>query len=101
MSAYFIVRAEVGEADREAFDRWYETEHLPDAKQAFGIASAWRGWSDVTPGVHIAFYEFADLAAVRAMTQSDALKRMIAEFDRNWGDRVPRSREVIDICQTV
>ena len=35
MTAYFIVRAEVPEAERDAFDRWYETEHLPDAKTAF------------------------------------------------------------------
>ena len=29
MSAFLIVRAEVEEASREAFDRWYENEHLP------------------------------------------------------------------------
>jgi len=101
MTAYFIVRAEVAEADRAAFDEWYETEHLPQAKAAFGVHSAWRGWSDVTPGIHMAFYEFTDLAAARAITRSEALKAMVAEFDRLWGDRVPRSREIIGVQQRV
>ena len=61
MTACLIVRAEVAEADREAFDRWYEAEHLPDAKAAFQCLSARRGWSDGTPGVHFAIYEFASL----------------------------------------
>lgn len=101
MTAYFIVRAEVPEAERAAFDRWYEVEHLPDAKVAFGVTAAWRGWSEVTPGIHLAFYEFPDLAAAQAITTSDALKRMVAEFDRNWGDRVPRSREILEVCQAI
>lgn len=99
MTAYLIVRAEVAEADREAFDRWYETEHLPDAVKAFGALSAERGWSDVTPGVHTAFYEFADLARVQAISQSPQIKSMIAEFDRVWQDRVQRSREIVEIKQ--
>ena len=101
MTAYFIVRAEVPEAERTAFDTWYETEHLPQAQAAFHARSAWRGWSDVTPGVHMAFYEFASLSAARAMTKSDVLKEMVAEFDRLWGDRVPRSREVIEVKQFI
>ncbi len=36
-SAYFVVRATVTDAGkRAAFDKWYETEHLPDAVKAFG-----------------------------------------------------------------
>ena len=101
MSAYLIVRAEVPEADRTAFERWYETEHLPDALKAFQAITARRGWSDVTPGVHLAFYEMADLAHARSIMDGDAIKALIAEFDRVWQDRVVRSREVIDICQTL
>ncbi|HKK31376.1 MAG TPA: hypothetical protein VKA18_13410 [Alphaproteobacteria bacterium] len=101
MTAYLIVRAEVHEADRDAFDKWYETEHLPDAKKAFQVLSARRGWSDVTPGVHIALYEFPDLATARAKTSGEEIKALIAEFDRVWQDRVQRSREVIGIIQTL
>ena len=101
MTAYLIVRAEVQEADRAAFEHSYATAHLPDAKAAFQALSARRGWSDVTPGVHIALYEFPDLARARAIASSDAIKALIAEFDRVWQNRVQRSREVIEIIQTL
>ncbi len=101
MTAYLIVRAEVAEADRDAFDHWYETEHLPDAKAAFRAQSAYRGWSDVTPGVHIAVYEFPELTHARAIAASDEIKALIAEFDRVWQDRVQRTREVIEVKQTL
>lgn len=101
MTAYLIVRAEVGEADRAAFDRWYETEHLPDAKRAFDTLSARRGWSDVTPGVHVAIYEFPSLARAREVLASTAIKSLIAEFDRVWQGRVTRTREVVGITQAI
>ena len=66
-------------------------------KTAFGTRAAWRGWSDVTPGVHIAMYEFPDLARAREISTSDEIKAMIAEFDRVWGDRVQRTREILEI----
>jgi hypothetical protein len=101
MTAYLIVRADVGEADRQAFDRWYETEHLPDAKAAFDTLSARRGWSDVTPGVHIALYEFPNLERAREVLASSAIKALIAEFDRVWQGRVTRTREVVGITQVL
>ena len=100
MTAWLIVRAEVAEADRDAFDRWYEAEHLPDARAAFDARSASRGWSDVDPGVHLAFYEFADLASARAALSGDALGRLIAKFDRNFPE-VKRTREVVEIRQAL
>ncbi len=99
MTAYLIVHAKVPEADRPGFEHWYETEHLPDAKKAFQALSARRGWSDVTPGIHIALYEFPDLARAREVLAGDGIKALIAEFDRVWQDRVVRTREVIDVCQ--
>ena len=100
MAAYFIVRAEVTDpADRQPFDRWYAEEHLRQALAAFRASRAWRGWSDADPSIHYAFYEFADLAAARAIVQSETLKRLIAEFDRAWGARVKRTRDVVEIAQ--
>lgn len=100
-SAYLIVRAVVPQADREAFDRWYETEHLPDAKKAFSALSARRGWSEVTPGVHLALYEFRDIDHARQATGGDAITALIAEFDRVWQGRVTREREIVGIAQTL
>lgn len=94
-----IVRAVVAaEADRVPFDRWYAEEHLPDAVKAFGATCGWRGWSTTDPSVHIAIYEFDDAARMRTVLASDALKGLIAEFDRVWGTRVTRTREVLDVA---
>lgn len=101
MTAFLMVRAIVPPADRSAFENWYETEHLPDAKAAFRALSAQRGWSDIDAGIHFALYEFADLPAARAIADSDEIKDMIAEFDRVWQDRVDRVREVIEIRQKI
>ncbi len=99
MTAYLIVRAEVDEESREKFDEWYETEHLPDALRDFNSLSAMRGWSDVEPGVHLAFYEFSDLAAANTLISSDLMKEFIKEFDRHWTGRVVRTREVFEVKQ--
>lgn len=97
--AYFMVRAVVADpADRPGFDSWYEKEHLPDALAAFGVAHAWRCWSKTDPSLHFAFYEFPNLAAVEALPGSPALSKMIAEFDRVWGSRVTRSREILEFA---
>lgn len=102
MSACFIVRAELAPSvDRDAFDRWYEQEHLPDALAAFHARRAWRGWSDVEQRVHYAFYEFDDLAAARAITGSEALRGLVAEFDRLWGDQVTRTRDIVPSIQRI
>ena len=78
MSAYLIVRAVVPEADRSDFEKWYQTEHLPDAQKAFDARSARRGWSDVTPGIHIAIYEFPDLDTARDVLRGPKVAALIA-----------------------
>ena len=99
MTAYLIVRAEVPESDRDAFDRWYADEHLPDAKAALNAAKAFRGWSD--GGAHFAFYVFPDLAAAENATGSEAIEAQIAEFDRVWQGRVVRTRQVVEVAQVL
>ena len=102
MAALFIVRAEVTDpAHRDAFDRWYQEEHLPDALAAFKARRAWRGWSDVDPLVHVAFYEFDNVESVRAMTRGEGLKGLIAEFDRLWDGKVTRARDIVDTVQVI
>ena len=99
MSAYLIVRAAVDEESRTAFDAWYESEHLPDALRDFNGVSAMRGWSEVEPGIHLAFYEFPDLAAANKLLASDLMKDFIKEFDRHWAGKVTRTREVFEVKQ--
>jgi hypothetical protein len=104
MAAYLIVRAQVEPSIHDAFDTWYQNEHLPDAFkafQAFQARGAKRGWRRLDADVHIAFYEFPDLAAAEALMASDILKGLVAEFDRHWGDKAPRTREIVEISQTI
>ncbi len=101
MTAYLIVRAEVPVGDRKAFDHWYQTEHLPEAKAAFKANGAERGWSATDPSQHVAIYRFDDLNTANVVTGSDALKRLVLEFDRIWQGRVKRSRDVVDMVQSL
>jgi hypothetical protein len=97
--AYFVVRATVSDpASREAFDDWYRREHLPDAVKAFGVNKAWRFWSVSDPAVHQATYEFADRAALDRTVNSEAMKGLVAEFNRCWPD-VMRKREIFELAE--
>jgi hypothetical protein len=51
--------------------------------------------------VHHAIYEFDSLSRAQAIQGSDALKRLIAEFDRAWGNKVARSRDFVEVIQTL
>ena len=99
--AYLAVRAEVPEADRAQFDLWYETDHLPWALRVFNARRAWRCWSKSDPAVHVAFYEFDSAEAAEAISKSEAIKPLVADFDRVWQDRVKRRRAVLDVAQEI
>ncbi|MBS0643898.1 MAG: hypothetical protein JSS43_28900 [Proteobacteria bacterium] len=95
-TAFLVVRATLAEmADRPRFDTWYKKEHLPDALKAFNAEAAMRAWSTQDPKVHTAFYRFPSLEAAKAATSGTAIKELIEEFDRVWGDRVHRTRDII------
>src|SRR5690349_5688330 len=92
--AYFVVRAEVlDEADRASFDHWYATDHLPLAIKTSAAQRGWRCWSRSDPAVHYAFYEFADASQAQALSGSEKIRPLVADFDRVWGNRVARRRE--------
>jgi len=99
MTAYFVVRAVVAEADRRDFDAWYRTEHLPDAAKAFKAQRAWRAWSRTDPSLHYAYYQFPDVTAAEAITTSPAIRALVAEFDKRWNTRVTRTREIIEVVE--
>jgi hypothetical protein len=99
MPTFFIVRATVTDAaKRAAFDAWYKNEHLPDALKSFGAERAWRCWSDTDPAVHIAQYQFADRAALDHGTRPEVMKRLVADFDRDWPG-IARSREIVTLVE--
>jgi hypothetical protein len=98
-SAYFVVRATVADpAKRAAFDAWYHSEHLPDAVKSFGAEKAWRSWSVSDPSVHVASYQFADQAALDRAMNGDDMKRLVADFNRDWPD-ITRTREIFVLAE--
>ena len=99
--AYIAVRAEVPESERARFDHWYETDHLPWALREFAARRAWRCWSRSDPAVHVAFYEFDTLAAAEAAVAPERIAPLVADFDRVWGDRVPRRRAILETVQEI
>jgi hypothetical protein len=98
-AVFFVVRATVADpAKRAAFDVWYGKEHLPDAMKSFGVTKAWRFWSLADPSLHQATYQFADEAALdRAINGAD-MKRLVADFNRDWPD-VTRTRETFVLAE--
>jgi hypothetical protein len=97
--AFFVVRATVSDpAKRAAFDEWYSKEHLPDAAKAFGVRKARRFWSVSDPALHVAMYEFADQPALDRAMSGEALKTLVAEFDRCWPE-VTRTREIFVLAE--
>lgn len=100
MSAhYFIVRATVTDpTKREAFGKWYEAEHIPDAVKTFGALKAWRFWSASDPAVHQAMYQMPDRASLDRAVNGEGMKRLVADFDRDWPG-IPRQREILTLAQ--
>jgi hypothetical protein len=98
-AAYFVVRATVTDpAKRAAFDKWYQTEHLPDASKSFGVRKAWRFWSLTDPSLHQATYQFDDEASLERAMKGEDLKRLVADFNRDWPD-VTRTREMFVLAE--
>jgi hypothetical protein len=101
MTAYLIVRAEVDPSVKDAFDAWYQNEHLPDAHRGFGALTAMRGWSSEQPNLHVAFYGFPNREAAAAILGSEVLQGFIREFDAHWAGQVVRSRDIVEIRQEI
>ncbi len=99
--AYLAVRAEVPEAERARFEEWYATDHLPWAMRVFEARRAWRCWSRSDPPLHVAFYEFDSIEAAEATQTAEATKALVADFDRVWGGRVARRREILEMMQEI
>ena len=98
-AAYFVVRATVTDpAKRRAFDQWYQRVHMPDAAKSFGVKKAWRFWSLADPSVHQATYQFDDEASLDRTMKGEELKRLVADFNRDWPD-VTRTRETFVLAE--
>jgi len=95
--AHLIVRTKLARlADRQAFDDWYRLERLREAVKGFRAQRGWRSWSRTNPLVHFAVYEFSTTEEAEAALDSPAFDALVAEFDRVWGARAERTREIFE-----
>jgi hypothetical protein len=93
VSAILCVQATVHPAVTDAFNRWYETEHIPDARRRLvGIERVTRWRSLTTDNQFTTVYEFDDEQQVVDALESAAIKDLIGEFDRRWSHYVVRER---------
>jgi hypothetical protein len=83
----FVVRATIAKEREDAFNRWYDKEHLPQVLRYNGAVSGrrYRRIAGDDRYDYMAVYEFASEAVLHEFLQSDALKELRAEYDRHFG----------------
>ena len=85
----FIVMAKVNPEDEEAFNRWYNEEHMPRALERFpGVLSGRRYKILEGEGEYqfLALYEFESYEKMDAAVNSDIIKQLIKEYDEAFGE---------------
>ncbi len=98
-AAFFVVRATVSDpARREAFDSLVFARTSAGCDEVVRRVKAWRYWSATDPSLHHAMYQFADKAALERAIEGPELKRLVADFNRDWPD-VTRTREVLVLAE--
>ena len=85
----FIVMAKVKPEQEDAFNRWYDEDHMPKALNRFpGVVSGRR--YKITDGGdgynYMALYEFESEAKLNETMKSDDLQGLIQEFDAAFGE---------------
>ena len=85
----FVVMAKVDPKQEEAFNRWYDEDHMPKALNRFpGVISGRRyKFQDGGDGYnYMALYEFESEDKLHETMKSEALQGLIREFDAAFGE---------------
>jgi hypothetical protein len=100
-TAFILIRSVVANPDdRETFDRWYGTDHLPLIfSKVPEVRNNWRFWSRSDPTVHYSLGEFPSMNDLQRAASSEGFKHVIADYDRTWGPRVTRTRDIMEKVQ--
>ncbi len=92
----FVVKATIRKDQEDAFNRWYNEEHVPQVFQFKGLVSARRYKALEGEGEdkyqYMAVYELADEATYRRLMASDHMKALRAEYDAHFGAVSERAR---------
>jgi antibiotic biosynthesis monooxygenase (ABM) superfamily enzyme len=90
----FVVRATISKDREAAFNKWYDEEHVPLVLQFNGAVSArrYRKILGEDKFHYMAVYEFANEATFKRFQDSDHLKRLIDDYNANFGEASERER---------
>src|SRR2546430_9429251 len=85
----FVVKATITKDREEAFNRWYNDEHVPQVLQFKGVVSArrYKALEGEEKYQYMAVYEFQDEVTYRRFKTSDHLKALVSEYDAHFGGR--------------
>lgn len=93
-TALFVVKATIEKQHEDAFNRWYDDEHVPHFLRFPGAVSArrYRALEGEDTYQYMAVYELRDEATYRRLMQSDHFKDLRAEYDKHFGTVSARAR---------
>jgi antibiotic biosynthesis monooxygenase (ABM) superfamily enzyme len=85
----FIVMAKVPPEKEDAYNRWYNEEHMPKALNRFPGVLGGRRYKITDGGDgynYIALYEYESYEKLMETAKSDALKNLIKEYNEAFGE---------------
>lgn len=90
----FVVKATIRRDQEEAFNRWYNEEHVPQVLQWKGVVSArrYRAILGEETYQYMAMYELVNEENFRALMDSEHMKALRAEYDTHFGGVSERAR---------
>ena len=85
-SVLFMVKATISESDEEAFNRWYDEEHVPQFLSYPGAVSArrYRAIMGEDKFRYLAVYEVRDEETFRRLMDSEHMANLRSEFDAHF-----------------
>ena len=82
----FVVKATITKDREEAFNRWYNDEHVPQVLQFKGVVSArrYKALEGEEKYEYMAVYELQDESTYKRFVDSDHMKQLRAEYDAHF-----------------
>lgn len=93
-TALFTVKATITPEREQAFNEWYNREHIPDVLRYRGAVSA-RRYRAILPEdkfQYVAVYEFESEETLRAFLDSEHFVGLRKEYDAHFGGVSERQR---------
>ncbi len=84
----FTVKATIAAEQEEAFNRWYDEEHVPQLLRYPGLVSArrYRAILGEERFRYLAVYEVRDEATFERLMASDHMKQLREDYDASFPD---------------